>query len=83
MEVESEWDAQEVGQVLDLPLGTSIRKGILPAVNGLNVTISQLRAEIAVSKAKIVSLMEDGWRVSGELAVRNYELAELKKLHAK
>lgn len=37
--VESEWDVQAVGKALNIPIGASIRKGILPAVERLKKVV--------------------------------------------
>ena len=44
--VESGWDAQAVGKALNIPLGASIRKGILPAIEELKQRIAQLQEEL-------------------------------------
>ena len=39
--VESQWDAQAIGKELNLPLGGSIRAGILPAVQQLKAALER------------------------------------------
>lgn len=44
--VEKEWDAQEVGKLLGLTLGTRIRAGIAPAIKNLQAQNAKLRAAL-------------------------------------
>lgn len=48
LQVESEWDAQAVGQALQLPPGTSIRKAIAPAIDALQQSNAQLRRQVDI-----------------------------------
>ena len=44
--VESEWDVRAVAKALDLRPGTSIRRQILPGIEGLKARIADLEAEL-------------------------------------
>lgn len=58
MQVEREWDAQKVGKLLKLPLGSSIKAGIEPAIVELIDERDSLRAELAASKERELGLRE-------------------------
>lgn len=47
--VESEWDCQSVGKALNLPLGNSIRKNILPKIAELIASNNQLREALEIA----------------------------------
>ena len=61
--VEKEWDAQEVGKLLGLTLGTRIRAGIAPAIKNLQAQNARLRAaleEMVASMVKYEMDVDDG-----------------------
>jgi hypothetical protein len=41
--VEAEWDVQAIGKRLDVPLGSSIRAAILPAIDALELEVMRLQ----------------------------------------
>ncbi len=46
MAVESEWDCQAIARELDLPLGTSIRRELMPAIKALKAKVASLTADL-------------------------------------
>lgn len=78
MQVESEWDAQAVGRELDLPLGSSIRAGILPAVKKLRQQLATMYSLVGVEAILVAALTE--YSIGNRIAQN--ALADAQKLRA-
>lgn len=80
--VEAEWDARAVGRELELPLGTSIRAGILPAIQRLKSELATQRQEIErlnrhfMSAQETVSSLEVMQRRMETISNAHYDRAE-------
>lgn len=53
--VEREWDVQEVGRLLGLSIGTSIRAGIAPGILRLQAKIAELEED----KSRLLDQIDD------------------------
>lgn len=53
LQVEDSWDPQEVARVLGLPLGSDIRKGILPRIEALKAQVARLSKALSAAEGFI------------------------------